>query len=38
MSRSRLTEQQLSFFNTFGYLYFPGLLADCIDQIGRAHV
>ncbi len=33
MSRSHLTEQQLSFFNTFGYLYFPGLLADCIDRV-----
>ncbi len=36
MSQTRLTEQQLNFFNTFGYLYFPGLLADCIDRIVKA--
>ena len=30
---TRLTERQLHFFNTFGYLKFPGLLADCVDQI-----
>lgn len=28
-----LTEQQLTFFNTFGFLSFPGLLKDRIDQI-----
>ena len=33
MSDTRLTEQQLNFFNTFGYLVFPGLLADCADRI-----
>ena len=33
MSDTRLTEQQLGFFNTFGYLLFPGLLADCVDHI-----
>ena len=33
MSQTRLTEQQLNFFNTFGYLYFPSLLAGCVDQI-----
>jgi hypothetical protein len=33
MSDTRLTEQQLNFFNTFGYLVFPGLLADCVDRI-----
>jgi len=33
MAQTRLTEQQLNFFNTFGYLYFPGLLADCVDRI-----
>lgn len=33
MSQTRLTEQQLNFFNTFGYLHFPGLLADCVDRI-----
>ena len=30
---ARLTETQLNFFNTFGYLKFPGLLDDCVDQI-----
>src|SRR5438034_2801818 len=29
----KLTEQQLSFFETFGYLAFPGLMADRIDEI-----
>ncbi len=29
----RLTEQQLGFFETFGFLMFPGLLADRIDEI-----
>ena len=33
MSSTRLTEQQLNFFNTFGYLHFPGLMADCVDKI-----
>jgi hypothetical protein len=33
MKDTRLTEQQINFFNTFGYLHFPGLLADCIDKI-----
>ena len=33
MSQTRLTEQQLNFFNTFGYLHFPGLLDDCIDRV-----
>ena len=33
MSETRLSEQQLNYFNTFGYLYFPGLMADCIDRI-----
>ena len=33
MSDTRLSEQQLNYFNTFGYLYFPGLMADCIDRI-----
>jgi hypothetical protein len=28
-----LTDQQLAFFNTFGYLHFPGLLRDRIQQI-----
>ena len=33
MGSTRLTQQQMAFFNTFGYLYFPGLLADCADRI-----
>ena len=33
MSETRLSEQQLNYCNTFGYLYFPGLMADCIDRI-----
>jgi ectoine hydroxylase-related dioxygenase (phytanoyl-CoA dioxygenase family) len=31
----KLTEQQLSFFHTFGYLAFPGLFADDVDAITR---
>lgn len=30
-----LTEQQMSFFRTFGYLSFPGLMADRIEEIVR---
>ena len=33
MSDTRLTEQQLNFFNTFGCLVSPGLLADCVDRV-----
>ncbi len=33
MSQTRLSEQQLNYFNTFGFLYFPGLMADCVDRI-----
>lgn len=33
MTSTRLTDQQMAFFNTFGFLYFPGLLADCVDKI-----
>src|ERR1041385_8787551 len=29
----QLTEQQLRFFETYGYLGFPGLMADRIDEI-----
>jgi ectoine hydroxylase-related dioxygenase (phytanoyl-CoA dioxygenase family) len=29
----KLTEQQLNFFETFGYLAFPGLMGDCIEEI-----
>ena len=33
MTSTRFTDQQMAFFNTFGFLYFPGLLADCVDKI-----
>ena len=33
MSQTRLTEQQKAFFTNFGFLQFPGLFADCIDEI-----
>lgn len=33
MTSTRLTEQQLAFFETFGFLAFPGLLSDRIQQI-----
>ncbi len=29
----RLTDAQIAFFETFGYLGFPGLMADRIDEI-----
>lgn len=32
-SEFALTDEQLNFFNTFGYLGFPGLLADRADAI-----
>ena len=32
----QLTRQQLSFFDTFGYLGFPGLFADEIDRMTDA--
>ena len=28
----KLSQHQLDFFDTFGYLAFPGLLNDCIDK------
>lgn len=31
----QLTPQQLQFFHTFGYLGFPGLMADRIEEITR---
>jgi hypothetical protein len=31
----RLTDQQIHFFDTFGFLSFPGLLADRIEEITR---
>ena len=33
MEQFRLSEQQLNFFETFGFLSLPGLMADCIDEI-----
>lgn len=33
MTSTRLTEQQLAFFDLFGFLAFPGLLVDSIDQV-----
>ncbi len=36
MTATRLTEQQLAQFDTFGYLGFPGLLADRADAISAA--
>ena len=30
-----LAEQQVRFFETFGYLHFPGLFADRVDEIRR---
>lgn len=35
MTDLKLTPQQLAFFNTFGFLAFPGLLKDRIDEIIR---
>jgi hypothetical protein len=32
----RLTEQQVAYFHTFGFLKFPGLLADQIGQVDAA--
>jgi len=29
----KLSKHQLDFFDTFGYLGFPGLLKDCVDKI-----
>jgi hypothetical protein len=29
----QLTDQQMAFFKTFGYLHFPGLLSDRIERI-----
>ena len=31
----KLTTQQLQFFDTFGFLAFPGLLADSVEEITR---
>jgi hypothetical protein len=36
MEKLQLSSQQLAFMKNFGYLSFPGLLDDCIDQIIEA--
>ncbi len=36
MKKMQLTAQQISFMETFGYLSFPGLLDDCIEEITAA--
>ena len=36
MSTFHLTDQRVSFFHTFGYLSFPGLMTDCIEEIESA--
>ena len=28
-----MTEQQINFFSTFGYISFPGMMADRIEDI-----
>ena len=33
MGPTRLNDQQMAAFDTFGFLSFPGLLADCADKI-----
>ena len=33
MAATRLTDPQRAFFDTFGFLYLPGFLDDCIDRI-----
>ena len=33
MDKLQLTPQQIAFMDVFGYLVFPGLLADCIERI-----
>lgn len=35
MSSTHLTDQQLAFFDTFGFMAFPGLLADSIHTVIR---
>ena len=35
MSDFKLTDQQVTFFRTFGFIAFPGLLKDRIDEIIR---
>ena len=33
MAQTQLTVEQMRAFESFGFLQFPGLLADCIDEI-----
>jgi hypothetical protein len=33
LQTTQLIAQQLAFFDAFGYLSFPGLLADCVDKM-----
>lgn len=33
MDKLQLSPQQLAFMQTFGYLHFPGLLDDCIEEV-----
>ncbi len=33
MSEFKLTEEQIRFFDVFGFLAFPGMLHDCISEI-----
>ena len=37
MATKFLTEQQLARFHAFGFLAFPGLLADRIDEVTARH-
>ena len=32
-TKQKLSEEQIGFFEMFGFLYFPGLLSNCIDQV-----
>ena len=32
-TQQRLSDEQMAHFDTFGFLAFPGLLADCVDRI-----
>jgi len=36
MEATRLSDQQVRFFDTFGYLKLPGLFSDRIDAIIEA--
>jgi len=33
MATTRLTSEQLAYFNMFGFISFPGLLADKIERV-----